>query len=145
MRAIPALAIAALVLKILIVLLQWTVFSAGVPPAVDYLDRGVNLLLIALAAIWAYRLRAMARAGLLWRVSRKLVLSYILIGAVPILLLVTFALLAFLLIFFDVGSYLVRNRLTGVTEQATTKIRSEERRVGKECCTPCRSRWSPYH
>ena len=23
--------------------------------------------------------------------------------------------------------------------------RSEERRVGKECCTPCRSRWSPYH
>ena len=23
--------------------------------------------------------------------------------------------------------------------------RPEERRVGKECCTPCRSRWSPYH
>ena len=25
------------------------------------------------------------------------------------------------------------------------KIRSEERRVGKECVQPCRSRWSPYH
>ena len=23
--------------------------------------------------------------------------------------------------------------------------RSEERRVGKECSEPCRSRWSPYH
>ena len=23
--------------------------------------------------------------------------------------------------------------------------RSEERRVGKECVQPCRSRWSPYH
>ena len=23
--------------------------------------------------------------------------------------------------------------------------RSEERRVGKECYSPCRSRWSPYH
>ena len=23
--------------------------------------------------------------------------------------------------------------------------RSEERRVGKECFVPCRSRWSPYH
>ena len=23
--------------------------------------------------------------------------------------------------------------------------RSEERRVGKECLTQCRSRWSPYH
>ena len=25
------------------------------------------------------------------------------------------------------------------------KVRSEERRVGKECSEPCRSRWSPYH
>ena len=25
------------------------------------------------------------------------------------------------------------------------KGRSEERRVGKECSEPCRSRWSPYH
>ena len=24
-------------------------------------------------------------------------------------------------------------------------LRSEERRVGKECCALCRSRWSPYH
>src|SRR3546814_20537025 len=23
--------------------------------------------------------------------------------------------------------------------------RSEERRVGKECVSPCRTRWSPYH
>ena len=25
------------------------------------------------------------------------------------------------------------------------RFRSEERRVGKECCGTCRSRWSPYH
>ena len=25
------------------------------------------------------------------------------------------------------------------------KLRSEERRVGKECNQVCRSRWSPYH
>ena len=25
------------------------------------------------------------------------------------------------------------------------ETRSEERRVGKECSEPCRSRWSPYH
>src|SRR3546814_17475253 len=24
-------------------------------------------------------------------------------------------------------------------------LRSEARRVGKECVSPCRSRWSPYH
>src|SRR3546814_14290905 len=27
----------------------------------------------------------------------------------------------------------------------TTSGRSEERRVGKECVSTCRSRWSPYH
>ena len=28
---------------------------------------------------------------------------------------------------------------------AFNSIRSEERRVGKECASMCRSRWSPYH
>src|SRR3546814_1694467 len=27
----------------------------------------------------------------------------------------------------------------------TVDYRSEERRVGKECVSTCRSRWSPYH
>src|SRR3546814_7189896 len=27
----------------------------------------------------------------------------------------------------------------------TQRFRSEERRVGKECVSTCRSRWSPYH
>src|SRR3546814_9788731 len=29
--------------------------------------------------------------------------------------------------------------------QASVVQRSEERRVGKECVSTCRSRWSPYH
>src|SRR3546814_15449011 len=29
--------------------------------------------------------------------------------------------------------------------QQVHKRRSEERRVGKECVSTCRSRWSPYH
>src|SRR6058998_4355302 len=31
------------------------------------------------------------------------------------------------------------------TQSEQAKQRSEERRVGKECSSPCRSRWSPYH
>ena len=36
---------------------------------------------------------------------------------------------------------------SAITVQAHkfSKSRSEERRVGKECVQPCRSRWSPYH
>src|SRR3546814_591420 len=44
---------------------------------------------------------------------------------------------------------LVRRRKsmhTGVTMgKRMIAIRSEERRVGKECVSTCRSRWSPYH
>ena len=33
----------------------------------------------------------------------------------------------------------------GAHHDLGAEIRSEERRVGKECRMPCRSRWSPYH
>ena len=34
---------------------------------------------------------------------------------------------------------------TNARETAANSVRSEERRVGKECVCWCRSRWSPYH
>jgi serine phosphatase RsbU (regulator of sigma subunit) len=88
------------------------------------IDRGVNLALIVLAAATVYRLIMLVRSGLLWRVSRKLILSYILVGAVPILLLVTFSLLAFLLVFFDISAYLVHDRVAHLTEQANVFART---------------------
>src|SRR3546814_11040473 len=33
----------------------------------------------------------------------------------------------------------------GVIAGAGLAVRSEESRVGKECVSTCRSRWSPYH
>src|SRR3546814_4139838 len=41
-----------------------------------------------------------------------------------------------------------RRRLSGtvgLSADGVQQIRSEERRVGKECVSTCRSRWSPYH
>src|SRR3546814_17801356 len=36
--------------------------------------------------------------------------------------------------------------VSGVTlDIGVSSMRSEERRVGKECVSTCRSRWSPYH
>ena len=35
--------------------------------------------------------------------------------------------------------------LLGPAPRLGAAKRSEERRVGKECIPPCRSRWSPYH
>src|SRR3546814_15875848 len=45
---------------------------------------------------------------------------------------------------------LVQDALETLMTDRTTiviahRLRSEERRVGKECVSTCRSRWSPYH
>src|SRR3546814_5583694 len=42
-------------------------------------------------------------------------------------------------------SYHRTERTVGKTKYNYWKLRSEERRVGKECVSTCRSRWSPYH
>src|SRR3546814_20610035 len=36
-------------------------------------------------------------------------------------------------------------RLRDGSRRVTNVTRPEERRVGKECVSTCRSRWSPYH
>src|SRR3546814_19346920 len=53
----------------------------------------------------------------------------------PIIVYVTGALAILALIAFGVLSVLATRK----------RLRSAERRVGKECVSPCRYRWSPYH
>ena len=60
----------------------------------------------------------LAKRRLLWRVRRKLILSYIFIGFVPALLLVAFALLCGFLLFYHFSSYLVQSRLRALGDQA---------------------------
>jgi serine phosphatase RsbU (regulator of sigma subunit) len=55
--------------------------------------------------------------GFLWRVRRKLTLSYIFVGFVPILLIVVFFLLCGLLLFFNVSSYLVQSRVNALVDE----------------------------
>src|SRR3546814_19048025 len=39
----------------------------------------------------------------------------------------------------------IRRREAEIEKGLERTVRSEERRVGKECVSKCRSRWSPYH
>src|SRR3546814_4617323 len=48
-------------------------------------------------------------------------------------------------IFACLRKYLSRTKTLSAFRYSTVTDRSEERRVGKECVSTCRSRWSPYH
>ena len=45
----------------------------------------------------------------------------------------------------NLGTFDDERREAAATAIEVAAERSEERRVGKECEVPCRSRWSPYH
>src|SRR3546814_12667845 len=47
--------------------------------------------------------------------------------------------------FGDTGLWVAICMAAFVIVFGTRNLRSEERRVGKECVSTCRSRWSPYH
>jgi sigma-B regulation protein RsbU (phosphoserine phosphatase) len=75
------------------------------------------LLLIALVAV-GYRVYVHSKRIVLWRVRRKLLLSYLFVGFVPALLLVLFFSIAGVLLFVNVGGFLLRSRLTTLVERA---------------------------
>jgi sigma-B regulation protein RsbU (phosphoserine phosphatase) len=87
------------------------------PAVLEWLDviGGVSLLIGAIAV--GYRLYIGAKRRLLWRVRRKLTLSYIFIGFVPALLIIAFFLLCGLLLFFNVSSYLIQSRVAALVDQ----------------------------
>ena len=75
-------------------------------------------------AVFGFRLLVLAKRRLLWRVRRKLLISYFFIGVIPALLLVAFALLCGFLLFYHFSSYLVQSRLRALSEQARLMAQS---------------------
>src|SRR3546814_9832738 len=60
--------------------------------------------------------------------------------AVPVMILIVIAIPSYKLLY-----YVDRVADADMTLKVTGHQRSEERRVGKECVSTCRSRWSPSH
>jgi sigma-B regulation protein RsbU (phosphoserine phosphatase) len=90
----------------------------GVGPFLGVVDTVAVLAAAVGVSVFGFRLIVAAKRRLLWRVRRKLILSYVFIGFVPALLLVAFALLCGFLLFYHFSSYLVQSRLRALSEQA---------------------------
>ena len=87
------------------------------PGLVETLDALGDICLVAGAAVLAYRLFVVTKRRLLWRVRRRLTLSYIFIGVVPALLITTFFLLCGVLVVLNLSSYLMQSRVRGVVDE----------------------------
>ena len=109
----------ALVLGLAIKAITWPLgFVMTLPGWLDAIDMVGSLALLFGLAYGVTRLAVWAKRRLLWRVRRKLILSYVFVGVVPALLVITFFLLAGLILAFNVSSYLVQSRIRNLTEQA---------------------------
>ncbi len=90
----------------------------GAPRFLEVVDTVAGLAAACGLAYFFFRLIVLAKRRLLWRVRRKLILSYVFIGFVPALLLVAFSLLCGFLLFYSFSSYLVQSRLRALSAQA---------------------------
>ena len=82
-----------------------------------------GVALVIGAGILLVRVARRARTQILWRVRRKLIISYLFIGVVPAILIVTFFALSGLLLFANLSSFLIRSSLTGLAGEAMSVAR----------------------
>lgn len=101
--------------KLLVFVLALTVQP---PAVVRVLDTAASVALVAAGLWFLGRGVSVAQRHLLWRVRRKLIISYIFIGFVPAILIVAFFLLGDLLLFSNFSSYLLQTRLQALATQA---------------------------
>ena len=82
-----------------------------------------GIALVIGAGILLVRVARKTRTQLLWRVRRKLIISYLFIGVVPAILIVTFFALSGLLLFANLSSFLIRSSLTDLADEAMSVAR----------------------
>jgi sigma-B regulation protein RsbU (phosphoserine phosphatase) len=85
----------------------------------DTIDAIGSLALVLVSGYGLARVIVWAKRRLLWRVRRKLILSYFFVGLVPGLLIIGFFLLAGLLLFLNVSTYLLQSRVRTLADQAS--------------------------
>src|SRR5215831_8955044 len=91
--------------------------AIGEPPAaVRTISSAATLALIVAVVVFGWRLFVQVKRRLLWRVRRKLILSYIFIGVIPALLILVFFLFAGSLVFMNVSAYLFHDAYDKVME-----------------------------
>ena len=106
------------------IVLRLAVYAVGlalgtVPAFLSVIDTAAGLALAIGAVYVVFRLVVLGKRHLLWRVRRKLMLSYVFVGFFPATLIVVFFLLCGFLLFYNFSSYLVQSHLRALADQAS--------------------------
>jgi sigma-B regulation protein RsbU (phosphoserine phosphatase) len=107
--------IVAALLKLLVAIIRRV---ANVPGPIEVLSSAATIGLALSVGYFVWRLFLLMKRRLLWRVRRKLILSYIFIGVVPALLIIAFFMLGAWVVSTNVSSYLFRDGYDDIVNYA---------------------------
>ena len=102
------------------------------PAFLDILGIAATLGLIISLSYFIWRLFVLSKRRLLWRVRRKLIISYIFIGVVPALLIVGFFLLGAGLVSMNVSAYLFKDGYDALIEDISVLTEAAARDVARD-------------
>lgn len=117
------------VVKLLVTLLRlvWRV-----PAPFVILSSAATLGLIVALVYFAWKLVVLMKRRLLWRVRRKLIISYIFIGVVPALLIIGFFLLSAGVVSMNVSAYLFKDGYDALLEDIGVLAQAAARDVAQD-------------
>src|SRR3954462_1963815 len=121
--------IAAAVVKFVIAL--WRV-TAALRAAARVVSGAATIGLAVALFMFAWRLFTQIKRRLLWRVGRKLILSYIFIGVILSLLILIFFLFAGSLVFMNVSAYLFKDGYDAIIEHARISAQAAAIEIGRD-------------
>ena len=125
--------------------------TVGAPRAIGVIGSIASIIIVVTALMFIVRGFIALRRQLLWRVRRKLIVSYVFIGLVPALLLLVFFLFGGQIIFTNVASYLFKSGYDGylrsvqqIAQSAANDVARDPARVGEILESKVRNLASDY-
>jgi phosphoserine phosphatase RsbU/P len=92
--------------------------TGALPTVARVLSSAATIGLIVAVGYFATKLFVLMKQRLLWRVRRRLILSYIFIGVIPSLLVIVFFLFCGAVLFMSVAAYLFKNGYDKIVDDA---------------------------
>ena len=102
------------------------------PPLLALLSSGATIALAVAVGWFVWRLFMLMKRRLLWRLRRRLILSYIFIGVVPALLIVAFFVLGAWTVTMNLSAYLFKDGYDDIGDDARLIAQAAAAEIGRE-------------